>query len=205
MLAASSPPSRFSKISQPPSSSPLGPNFGSFSPVPRTPTRHRQYKNRDFSSPIPAQENPRKAFLREQFKKRCFERAQKARQDQVRDRRKSSSALSSDGFDFDDDAEMEESENQDADDAVLNDEVCAKRLSVLVHLSRRNLLPIQLFRRIMASARHKQQHNFHLSYQLEVGSSIDPDMEDISRWERELQGLALIAPFVAKRLPLIFG
>ena len=43
----------------------------------------------------------------------------------MRSRRKSSSALSSsDGFDFDDDAEMEESENQDAEDDVLNDEVC---------------------------------------------------------------------------------
>ena len=72
---------------------------------------------------MPAQENPRKTFLREQFKKRCFERAQKARQDQVRDRRRSSSALSSDGFDFDDDAEMEESENRDEEDDVLDDEV----------------------------------------------------------------------------------
>ena len=34
--------------------------------------------------------------------------------------------LSSDGFDYDDeDAEMEENENQDAEDDVLNDEVCA--------------------------------------------------------------------------------
>jgi hypothetical protein len=49
----------------------------------------------------------------------------------------------------------------------------------------------------MASARHKQQHTFRLSYQLEVGSSIDPDMEDISRWERELQGLTPAAPSVA--------
>ena len=124
MLAASPSPSRFSKVSHPPLSSPLSPNFGSFSPIPRTPSRHRQYKNRDFSSPTPTQENPRKAFLREQFKKRCFERAQKARQDQVRNRRRSSCALSSDGFDYDDDAEMEESEDQDAEDDVLNDEVC---------------------------------------------------------------------------------
>lgn len=53
----------------------------------------------------------------------------------------------------------------------------------------------------MASARHKQQHTFRLSYQLEVGSSIDPDMEDISRWERELQGLTPAVPSVtnAKR------
>jgi len=129
MLATSSSPPRFSNASQPPPSSPLAPRFGSFSPIPRTPTRHRQYKNRDFSSPTPAQENPRKAFLREQFKKRCFERAQKARQDQVRNRRKSSSALSSDGFDFDDDAEMEESENQDEEDDVLNDEVCRRIVS----------------------------------------------------------------------------
>ena len=44
----------------------------------------------------------------------------------------------------------------------------------------------------MASAKHKQQHNFRLSYQLEVGSSFDPDMEDISRWEHELQGPTLL-------------
>jgi len=138
MLATSSPLPRFSKTPQQPPSSPLGSTFGSFSPVPRTPTRHRQYKNRDFSSPTPAQENPRKAFLREQFKKRCFERAQKARQDQVRNRRTSSSALSSDGFDFDDDAEMEESENQDAEDDVLNDEVLCKGLG---YLSRQNSHP----------------------------------------------------------------
>jgi len=79
---------------------------------------------------------------------------------------------------------MEESEDQDAEEDVLNDE---------------------LFRRIMASTRHKQQHNFRLSYQLEVGASVDPDMEDISRWERELQGPTPAAPFVVKHLPLIFG
>lgn len=116
----SSPPG-LPRASQPPPSSPLSPRFGSFSPIPRTPTRHRQYKNRDFSSPTLVQENPRKTFLREQFKKRCIERAQKARHDQVRSRRAS---LSSDGFDYDDDAEMEESENQNSEDDVLNDEVC---------------------------------------------------------------------------------
>ena len=63
---------------------------------------------------------------------------------------------------------------------------------------------VQLFRRIMASARHKQQHNFRLSYQLEVGSSVDPDMEDISRWEHELQGRIPITPLVANLFPLTF-
>lgn len=48
----------------------------------------------------------------------------------MRNRRTSSSALSSDGFDFDDDAEMEESENRDAEDDVLNDEVCVDRLAI---------------------------------------------------------------------------
>ena len=62
------------------------------------------------------------------------------------------------------------------------------------------LPPVQLFRRIMASARHKQQHNFRLSYQLEVGSSVDPDMEDISGWEHELQGSIPVAPSHVKRL-----
>ena len=51
----------------------------------------------------------------------------------------------------------------------------------------------------MASARHRQQHSFRLSYQLEVGSSVDPDMEDISCWEHELQGPTLVALLVVER------
>jgi hypothetical protein len=34
--------------------------------------------------------------------------------------------LSSDGFDYDDDAEMEDNESQDAEGEVLNDEVCVR-------------------------------------------------------------------------------
>ena len=48
----------------------------------------------------------------------------------MRNRRRSSNALSSDGFDFDDDAEMEEGDSQDAEDDVLNDEVCGGGLSL---------------------------------------------------------------------------
>ena len=103
--------------------------------------------------------------------------------------------LSSDGPDYDDDAEMEEDESQDAEDDVLNDEVCVG----LVFKSSWAYPIVQLFRRIMASAKHKQHHSFRLSYQLEVGSSVDPDMEDISCWESELQGLAPITPSVVKR------
>lgn len=99
--------------------------------------------------------------------------------------------LSSDGFEYDDDAEMEENGSQDAEGDVLDDEVRVR----LVHLDFPWAYPMsQLFRRIMASARHKQHHNFCLSYQLEVGSSVDPDMEDISRWEHELEGLTPLTP-----------
>jgi hypothetical protein len=46
----------------------------------------------------------------------------------------------------------------------------------------------QLFRRIIDSAKHKQRYSYRLSFQNDVGSSIDPDMEDVAEWERNLQG-----------------
>jgi len=46
----------------------------------------------------------------------------------------------------------------------------------------------QLFRRIMQNVNHKQRHSYRLSYADEVGSSLDPDMEDVSRWEHQLLG-----------------
>jgi len=49
----------------------------------------------------------------------------------------------------------------------------------------------QLFRRIIANAAHKKTHAYRLSYSHDVGSSFDPDMEDVSLWESELQGLLL--------------
>lgn len=52
----------------------------------------------------------------------------------------------------------------------------------------------------MQSANHKKKHSYRVSYAIEVGSSFDPDMEDASAWECELQG-----KFVpnASRVPLI--
>ncbi|KAJ3502930.1 hypothetical protein NLJ89_g8663 [Agrocybe chaxingu] len=44
----------------------------------------------------------------------------------------------------------------------------------------------ELFRRIMANAGRKVRHEYRLSYAQEVGSSFDPDMEDINSWEQEL-------------------
>lgn len=41
----------------------------------------------------------------------------------------------------------------------------------------------------MASNTRKQAHQFRLSYAHEVGSSLDPDMEDVTRWENEVAGM----------------
>lgn len=67
---------------------------------------------------------------------------------------------SSDGFEMEDEDEDEE-EN---DDDIMSDE---------------------LFRRIMDQMDRKIGHIYQLSYAQEVGSSFDPDMEDIEEWERE--------------------
>ncbi|OBZ77773.1 hypothetical protein A0H81_02382 [Grifola frondosa] len=54
------------------------------------------------------------------------------------------------------------------DDAIINDE---------------------LFRRIIANTRRKEQHGYRLSYAYDVGSSFDPDMEDVNEWETDLKDL----------------
>ena len=40
----------------------------------------------------------------------------------------------------------------------------------------------------MDSAKYKQRYSYRLSFQNDVGSSIDPDMDDVAEWERNLQG-----------------
>ncbi|KAG1726399.1 hypothetical protein EDB19DRAFT_1752569 [Suillus lakei] len=104
-------------------------------------------------------ENPQKTFLRDRFKARCLERAQKQRHDKVQKQRTHSS---SDVF-FD--SEMDCDEDED-DEFVMQDE---------------------LFRRIIANTAHKKNHSYRVSYSYDVGSSFDPDMEDVNRWESELQ------------------
>ncbi|KAH8993595.1 hypothetical protein EDB86DRAFT_1338044 [Lactarius hatsudake] len=106
-------------------------------------------------------ENTRDALLRGRLKERCARQAQQARTKRVEMERRNS-ALSSDGEDVDMD-----SDEEDDEDTALNDE---------------------LFRRIIASASQKHRYSYRLSFQNEVGSSIDPDMEDIAAWERSLQG-----------------
>ncbi|KAG2140695.1 hypothetical protein DEU56DRAFT_798284 [Suillus clintonianus] len=104
-------------------------------------------------------ENPQKSFLRDRFKARCLERAQKQRHDKVQKQRTAS------GSDVFFDSEMDCDEDED-EEFVMQDE---------------------LFRRIIANAAHKKTHEYRLSYSYDVGSSFDPDMEDVNRWESELQ------------------
>lgn len=48
----------------------------------------------------------------------------------------------------------------------------------------------------MASVNRKQQYSYRLSYAEDVGSSFDPDMEDVADWESDLKGTcAGVYPF----------
>ncbi|KAF9458368.1 hypothetical protein BDZ94DRAFT_106062 [Collybia nuda] len=114
------------------------------------------YSGSATSTPV---QDPQKSFLREKFKAKCFARAAKAREKAIRGRRYD---LSSDGFD---DAMDDEDEEDDGDDSIMDDE---------------------LFRRIMSNVSRNTRHSYRVSYALDVGSSFDPDIEDVNEWEREL-------------------
>lgn len=43
----------------------------------------------------------------------------------------------------------------------------------------------------MESSFRKSQHSYRVSYALEVGSSFDPDLEDVAKWEEELHGTVI--------------
>ncbi|KAI6038346.1 hypothetical protein EDC04DRAFT_1991416 [Pisolithus marmoratus] len=106
--------------------------------------------------------DPAKSFLRERFQARCREHTRKARQRAVSDRRGSISSSDA-GFCFSDEMDCDEEETEED---VMQDE---------------------LFRRIVQNANHRSRHAYRLSYSLEVGSSFDPDLEDVSAWESELR------------------
>jgi len=44
----------------------------------------------------------------------------------------------------------------------------------------------------MENTNRKQKHSYRVSYAVEVGSSFDPNIEDIDYWEQELAGRDLI-------------
>jgi len=56
---------------------------------------------------------------------------------------------------------------------------------------------------MMLADRRKESYNARLMYELEVGSSIDPNMEDIDSLEREL--VAVVKPGNASSQPLTAG
>ncbi|KAG8216592.1 hypothetical protein J3R82DRAFT_6777 [Butyriboletus roseoflavus] len=103
-------------------------------------------------------EDPQKSFLRERFQARCKQHAQKLREQVINSRRSSDKSF---------DIFMDGDDEEESDDVIMQDE---------------------LFRRIMQSTNHKKKHSYRVSYALEVGSSFDPDLEDASAWESELQG-----------------
>ncbi|KAF8970069.1 hypothetical protein BDZ97DRAFT_1652738 [Flammula alnicola] len=135
--------------------------------VPSTPTSTRNPARRLFSagdsgmtySVGSVEGDPQKVFLRNRFKARCFERAVKARDKAIRGKRSASMIEpSSDDYQMDD-------EEEEGDEDIMQDE---------------------LFRRIMANTNRKQSYSFKVSYAQEVGSSFDPDIEDVNSWEQEL-------------------
>lgn len=129
---------------------------------------------------VSADEN-RRAVLRERFRSQCLERAHKDRQRKIDGKRRMSSEFSSDGPD-----EMMDFEGSEDEDAILNDEVTS--YASFRHIAY-GLDTLQLFGRIMSSVKRKQQHQYRLSYAQEVGSSFDPDFDDVTEWENELLGM----------------
>ncbi|KAJ6529151.1 hypothetical protein DFH09DRAFT_1185327 [Mycena vulgaris] len=102
------------------------------------------------------------AFLRTRLQLRCIERASKARERAVKKKRfMSSSEAGSDNMD----TNMEDDEE---DDSMFD----------------------ELFTRIMHNATRKTQHSYMYSYDREVGSSFDPDIEQ--NWESELAPQAAV-------------
>ncbi|KAL0950765.1 hypothetical protein HGRIS_007533 [Hohenbuehelia grisea] len=109
--------------------------------------------------------------LREKFKAKCLQRAMKERNKAVRGKRyagPSSEAWSatSDAMDEDDDDTEETVED------IMRDE---------------------LFQKILENANRKTRHSYRVSYEREVGSSFDPNLEDAAAWEAELSAAPLEA------------
>jgi hypothetical protein len=141
---------------------------------------------------VAADETPQKAFLRERFKAKCIERAQRSRERVVKGKRFAGSDTSSDGFDEMMDCVEDE---DDDDDDVMQDEVCLSHFCLVLKFLFCSLEnPTQLFRRIVQNTERIRKHSYRLSYNFEVGSSIDPNMEDVPGWEAELQGTYTVTP-----------
>ncbi|KZT35304.1 hypothetical protein SISSUDRAFT_1064589 [Sistotremastrum suecicum HHB10207 ss-3] len=149
-------------------SSPLAPSASNSSPIASAQARRRGlYKSitpsackRIFSTPRLEPTDPQKAFLREKFRAKCAARADRDRKRSVGSKRAMWSDTSSDGFDVDMDAEVdEEEEERDFEE--------------------------EFVKRVLSNEERKRKHAYRLSYDIDVGSSIDPNMYDIEAMERE--------------------
>lgn len=58
---------------------------------------------------------------------------------------------------------------------------------------------------MMLADRRKESYNARLMYELEVGSSVDPDMEDIDSLERELGAVVKPENTSSQPFPTSFG
>ncbi|KAK0500755.1 hypothetical protein EDD18DRAFT_1279956 [Armillaria luteobubalina] len=158
------------------STSPLSPTFSSplsaaqarrksqykaMMPSPSTPKRFPRHTVSAsvplFESDASTPEQSQKEFLRQRFQTRCFQRAAKARECAVKRKRH---AHSDDVFD-----DAMNDDKEETEDEILKD---------------------VFFQRIVEHANRQTQHAYKLSYADEVGSSLDPDMEDLGAWEAEL-------------------
>ncbi|KAF8916218.1 hypothetical protein CPB85DRAFT_347153 [Mucidula mucida] len=150
-------------------SSPASPAFSS--PLSSVQARRRsQYKSHSPSTSRSSSNVKRKPSIlftnqsekdraRQRFQEACLDRAVKARNSAVKRKRHLESSPGGEDA-MDDDAE-------DMDDDIMRDE---------------------FFRRIVAHSNRQTRYNYVLSFDREVGSPINPDLEDVTKWERELHG-----------------
>ncbi|KIO31926.1 hypothetical protein M407DRAFT_122155 [Tulasnella calospora MUT 4182] len=126
--------------------------------------RKAQYKaRRPAYSLAPAPEPPVNGFLRDKIMAKCAERVAKDREKaKKREKRKYASSSSEAGSS---DVEMS-SDGEDEDDA--KDEV-----------------DDSLYLRLMADQNRRDRHNQMYLFERQVGSSFDPDIEDLAEWEED--------------------
>ncbi|THU96209.1 hypothetical protein K435DRAFT_966058 [Dendrothele bispora CBS 962.96] len=98
------------------------------------------------------------ALLRDKFKYKCLERAQKARRRAVNNKRRLQSG--SDDVFMEDDMDEEDTDEQ--------------------------LMSNEFYRRVMTNSNRQDARRRLRTYYDECGSSFDPDLEDVGEWEHEL-------------------
>ncbi|KAG8919834.1 hypothetical protein FRC01_001074 [Tulasnella sp. 417] len=143
-------------------SSPLNPYSARSATLPSN--RKAQYKaRRPAYSLAPAPEPPVNGFLRDKIIAKCAARVTKDREKaKEKERQKyasSSSEAGSSDVEMSSDGEDEDDTKDEVDDA--------------------------LYMRLMADQNRRERHNQMYLFERQVGSSFDPDIEDLAEWEEE--------------------